>query len=50
MLCKIKMITEEAMKLSILDSRHCLGQGDIENAINKFSRREKVKNNQMGDK
>lgn len=46
----IKMITEEAMKLSILDTRRCLGQGDIENAINKFSRREKVKNNQMGDK
>jgi SpoVK/Ycf46/Vps4 family AAA+-type ATPase len=46
----IKMITEEAMKLSILDSRPCLGQCDIEKAINKFSRREKIKNNQMGDK
>ncbi|MBF0407449.1 MAG: ATP-binding protein [Candidatus Riflebacteria bacterium] len=45
----IKMITEEAMKLSILDSRRCLEQCDIENAINKFIRREKVKNNQMGD-
>lgn len=46
----IKMITEEAMKLSILDSRPCLSQNDIETAIYKFSRREKVRNNQMGDR
>jgi SpoVK/Ycf46/Vps4 family AAA+-type ATPase len=46
----VKMITEEAMKLSILDSRPCLTQSDIETAIHKFSRREKVKNNQMGDR
>jgi len=45
----IKMVTEEAMKLSILDSRHCIEQKDIEDALKKFSRREKVKNNQMGD-
>lgn len=46
----IKMITEEAMKLSIMDSRPCLAQSDIETAVHKFSRREKVKNNQMGDR
>lgn len=46
----IKMITEEAMKVSILASRNCLGQGDIKNVINKFIRREKVRNNQMCDK
>ena len=45
----IKMITEEAMKLSILDSKPCLSQSNIKTAIHKFSRREKVKNNQMGD-
>ena len=46
----IKMITEEAMKQSILDFRQCLSQNDIEIAIRKFSRREKVRNNQMGDR
>lgn len=46
----IKMIAEEAMKLSILDARPCLSQNDIETAIHKFKRREQVKNNQMGDR
>jgi SpoVK/Ycf46/Vps4 family AAA+-type ATPase len=46
----IKMITEEAMKLSILDSRQCVSKNDIETAIHKFSRREKIKQNQMGDR
>jgi SpoVK/Ycf46/Vps4 family AAA+-type ATPase len=46
----IKMITEEAMKLSVLDSRSCLSQNDIEAAIQKFIRREKIRNNQMGDR
>ena len=45
----IKMIAEEAMKLSILDSRSRLGQPDIEKAIDKFIRKEKVKKNQMGN-
>jgi len=46
----IKMIAEEAMKLSILDSRPSLSKNDLENAIHKFRRREQIKKNQMGDR
>ncbi len=46
----IKMVTEEAMKTAIIDSRNCLSMSDIESAVNKFIRREKVKKNEMGDK
>lgn len=44
----IKMTTEEAMKLSILDSRARLSQEDIEMSIERFKRRELIRNNQMG--
>lgn len=40
----IKMISEEAMKLSIIDSRNKLAMADLENAAKKFIAREKVKN------
>ena len=46
----IKMITEEAMKTAIINSRNSLTMKDIERTIDKFIRREKVKNNEMGDK
>ena len=41
----IKMITEEAMKTSIINSSNSLSMRDIETAVDKFIRREKVKNN-----
>ena len=44
------MVAEEAMKTAIIDSRNCLSMGDIEIAVNKFIRREKVKKNEMEDK
>ncbi len=43
----IKMIVEEAIKLSIINSQNSLSMNNLEEAINKFIRREKVKNNQM---
>jgi len=46
----IKMITEEAMKTAIINSKDSLSMKDIEVAVKKFLRREKVKNNAMGDK
>ena len=46
----IKMITEESMKTAIINSRNSLTMKDIEIAVDKFIRREKVKNNEMGDK
>jgi SpoVK/Ycf46/Vps4 family AAA+-type ATPase len=45
----IKMIAEEAMKLSIIDSRNKLSMQDLMTAIDKFIKRENVKNNHMGD-
>jgi len=45
----IKMITEEAMKTAIINSKNSLSMKDIEIAVNKFLQREKVKNNAMGD-
>lgn len=45
----IKMIAEEAMKLSILDSRNSLSMPDLMMAINKFVKRERVKQNLMED-
>ena len=44
------MVIEEAMKTAIINSRNSLSMYDIEIAIDKFFRREKVKNNEMGDK
>lgn len=46
----IKMIAEEAMKISIINSKKMIEQSDIKTAIQKFMRRERVRNNQMGDK
>lgn len=46
----IKMVTEEAMKTAIISSKNHLGQNEIDCAIQKFIRREKVRNNLMGDK
>lgn len=46
----IKMVTEEAMKSVIIDSKNSISMKDIETAVNKFIRREKVRNNEMGDK
>jgi SpoVK/Ycf46/Vps4 family AAA+-type ATPase len=43
----IKMIVEEAIKLSIINSQNSLSMNNLDEAINKFLRREKVKNNQM---
>jgi SpoVK/Ycf46/Vps4 family AAA+-type ATPase len=41
----IKMITEEAMKSAIINSKNSISMNDIEIAVNKFIRREKVRNN-----
>lgn len=46
----IKMVTEEAMKTAIINSKSHLGQNELICAIEKFIRREKVRNNLMGDK
>jgi SpoVK/Ycf46/Vps4 family AAA+-type ATPase len=45
----IKMIVEEAMKAAIIDSRGTIAVNDLEKAVNKFIKREKVRNNKMGD-
>jgi len=45
----IKMIAEEAMKIAIIESRNSLNRQDLEKSVDKFIRREKVKNNQMED-
>jgi len=44
----IKMITEEAMKLAIINSKDIISMDNIETAVTKFIRREKVRNNEMG--
>ena len=44
----IKMITEEAMKTAIINNQNLISMNNIETAVNKFIRREKVKNNTMG--
>lgn len=43
----IKMVTEEAMKTAIINSKSHLGQNELIRAIEKFIRREKVRNNLM---
>lgn len=45
----IKMITEEAMKSAIINSKSSVSMNDIETAVNKFIRREKVRNNEVGE-
>ncbi len=44
----IKMITEEAMKSAIINSKNTISMKEIETAIHKFIRREKVRNNEIG--
>jgi len=46
----LKMVIEEAMKAAIIASRNHVGQKEIIAAIEKFIRREKVRNNLMEDK
>lgn len=46
----IKMVAEEAMKIAIINSKSQLGQVELNFAIDKFIRREKVRNNLMGNK
>ncbi len=46
----IKMIAEESMKIAIINSKSQLGQKELISAVEKFIRREKVRNNLMGDK
>ena len=46
----IKMVTEEAMKTAIINSKDLISMMDIEISVNKFIRREKVRNNEMGNK
>lgn len=43
----IKMVAEEAMKIAIINSKNQLGQVELDFAIDKFIRREKVRNNLM---
>ena len=44
----IKMITVEAMKTVIINSKNTISMKEVESAVKKFIRREKVKNNKMG--
>lgn len=46
----IKMVTEEAMKTAIINSKNSISMIDMEIAVRKFIRREKVRNNEMGNK
>ncbi len=46
----IKMIVEEAMKTVIINAKNHIGQNELVVAIEKFIRREKVRNNLMGNK
>jgi SpoVK/Ycf46/Vps4 family AAA+-type ATPase len=46
----IKMITEEAMKSAIINSKNSISMNEIEISVNKFIRREKVRNNEVGGK
>ena len=43
----IKMITEEAMKIAIINSKNLVSMNEIEVAVNKFILREKVKNDKV---
>jgi len=45
----IKMISEEAMKLSIIEARSSLAENDILLALNKFIKREKLRYSTKGD-
>ncbi len=45
----IKMIAEEAMKFSIIESRNSLTENDLVNALDKFLNREKLRRASKGD-
>jgi len=42
------MIVEEAMKLAIISSRNVISESDIRISVDKFIRRENIKNNKLG--
>ena len=44
----IKMIAEEAMKLAIINSKNNISENDIKVSVEKFLRRENIKNNKIG--
>jgi len=44
----IKMIAEEAMKLAIINSKNTIAENDVKISVDKFIRRENVKNNKIG--
>lgn len=46
----IKMIVEEAIKKVVIQSKNIISQKELDESMEKFLRREKVKNNQMGDR
>ena len=43
----IKMIVEEAMKTAIINSRGIITANDIKKSVNRFLKREKIRNNKM---
>ena len=46
----IKMLTQEAIKLAIIDSRNSISKDDMETAISRFIDREKIRNNKKEEK
>jgi len=44
----IKMLTQEAIKLAIINSRNTVSQKDITMAVNRFIEREKIRKNEKG--
>ncbi|OJF75873.1 MAG: AAA family ATPase [Treponema sp. CETP13] len=46
----IKMIAESATKIAIINAKEAVSMIDVETAVKKFLRREKVKNNRMEEK
>ncbi len=46
----IKMLTQEAIKLAIINSRNSISKNDMETAISRFIDREKIRNNKKEEK
>ena len=46
----IKMLTQEAIKLAIINSRNSISKDDMETAISRFIDREKIRNNKKEEK
>jgi len=44
----IKMLTQEAIKLAIINSRNSISKDNMEMAVNRFIDREKIRNNEKG--